>query len=179
VASGGASGMVFCAFGVVLMEWILDLINSTKYKFCQWHDMQWFWGTIVLNVFISFVPGVSLLGHLGGLLGGMAIIFAMVKLGTHPGPRKDQLIECQNCDFSFPVVEISEAELNNCPKCGQILISESIDPRFPSWSKETIQAFLEKGWTENQLVEYYQEQLETRNLDSISTQGKVIDDSEE
>lgn len=179
VASGGASGMVFCAFGVVLMEWILDLINSTKYQFCQWHDMQWFWGTIVVNVLISFVPGISLLGHLGGLLGGMGIILAMVKLNTHPEARKDQLIKCQSCDFSLPVVEISEAELNNCPKCGQMLVAETLDPRFPGWSKETIKAFIEKGWTESQLEEYYQEQLDAHKLESISNQGKAIADSEE
>ncbi|MBT3771795.1 MAG: rhomboid family intramembrane serine protease [Euryarchaeota archaeon] len=179
VASGGASGMVFCAFGVVLMEWFLDIINSTKYKYCQWHDMQWFWGTLILNVFISFVPGVSLLGHLGGLIGGIGIILAMVTLGTHPVPRKDQLINCQNCDFSFPVVEIAETELNNCPKCGQMLIAGNIETRFPGWPIEIIQAFFEKGWTENQLAEYYQEQLEGHKLDSISPQDKAIDDSEE
>jgi rhomboid protease GluP len=179
VVSGGASGMVFCAFGVVLVEWILDLINSTKYKYCQWHDMQWFWGTLILSGLISFVPGISLLGHLGGLLGGMGIILAMVTLGTHPGPRKDQLINCQNCDFSFPVVEISEAELNNCPKCGQILATEGIDPRFPGWSTETIQAFIDNGWTDIQLAEYYQDQLEVHRLQSISNQENGIEDSEE
>jgi len=179
VASGGASGMVFCAFGVVLSEWILDLINSTKYKYCQWHDMQWFWGTLILNGFISFVPGVSLLGHLGGLLGGVGIILAMVKLGTHPEARKDQLINCENCDFSFPVVEISETELNNCPKCGKMLIANGENPRFPGWSKETIQAFLDKGWTEIQLAEYYQEQLEAHRLETISNPENQMKDSEE
>ena len=177
VPSGGASGMVWCAFGVVLMEWIFDRINSTKYKFCQWHDMQWFWGTLVLNAFVSFLPGVSLLGHLGGLLGGMGIISAMVKLGTHPEPRKDQLIHCQNCDFSFPVVELSETELNNCPKCGQMLTSA--ESRFPGWSQEIVQSFLDKGWTEIQLAEYYQEQLEAHKLEKISNPENQMKDSEE
>ena len=177
VASGGASGMVWCAFGVVFMEWIFDQINSTKYKFCQWHDMQWFWGTLVLNAFVSFLPGVSLLGHLGGLLGGMAVIFAMVKLGTHPEPRKDQLIHCQNCDFSFPVVELSETELNNCPKCGQMLTTT--ESRFPGWSQEIVQSFLDKGWTEIQLVEYYEEQLNAHQIESNQHQEKAIEDSEE
>ena len=177
IASGGASGMVWCAFGVVLMEWIFDQINSTKYKFCQWHDMQWFWGTLVLNAFVSFLPGVSFLGHLGGLLGGMGIIFVMVKLGTHPEPRKDQLIHCQNCDFSFPVVGLSETELSNCPKCGQMLTNA--ETRFPGWSQEIIQSFFDKGWTEIQLAEYYQEQLNGHKLESIHHQEKAIEDSEE
>ena len=177
VASGGASGMVWCAFGVVLMERIFDQINSTKYKFCQWHDMQWFWGTLVLNAFVSFLPGVSFLGHLGGLLGGMGIIFAMVTLGTHPEPRKDQLIHCQICDFSFPVVELSETELNNCPKCGQVLTNA--ESRFPGWSQEIVQSFLDKGWTEIQLAEYYQEQLEAHRLETISNPESQMKDSEE
>jgi len=177
VASGGASGMVWCAFGVVLMERIFDQINSTKYKFCQWHDMQWFWGTLVLNAFVSFLPGVSFLGHFGGLLGGMGIIFAMVKLETHPEPRKDQLINCQICDFSFPVVELSETELNNCPKCGQVLTNA--DSRFPGWSQEIVQSFLDKGWTEIQLAEYYQEQLKNIKLDENHDPEQAIEDSEE
>jgi membrane associated rhomboid family serine protease len=179
VASGGASGMVFCAFGVVLMEWILDLMNSTKHKYCQWHDMHWFWGTMILNGFVSFLPGISLLGHLGGLLGGMGVIFAMIKLNTHPEPRKDQLINCQHCDFTFPVVEMSETVLNNCPKCGQILHSENIDSRYPGLPEETIQYFLDKGWSEDQLSDYYQEQIDEQALGNIHPQETHIGDSEE
>jgi membrane associated rhomboid family serine protease len=179
IASGGASGMVFCAFGVVLMEWILDLINSTKHKYCQWHDMQWFWGTMVLNVFISFVPGVSLLGHLGGLLGGMGVIFAMVKLSTHPEPRKDQLINCQKCGFSLPIMEISEMMLNNCPKCGQELHLDDYDSLYPGWSKESVQSLFEAGWTKEKLSNYYQEQIDNNTLEINSTQEKHASDSEE
>lgn len=118
VASGGASGMVFCAFGVVLMEWLLDKIKSTAYTYCQWHDMQWFWGTMVLNALVSFVPGVSLLGHLGGLLGGMGAVYLMVRIGTYPEARPDQLIHCKSCSFVFPVLDASVLEVRLCPKCG-------------------------------------------------------------
>ena len=124
-ASGGASGMVFCAFGVVLMELILDKLNSTKHIYCQWHDLQWFWGTMFLNVVISFAPGVSLLGHLGGLLGGLGIVFAMVRLETHPTARSDQLLNCKKCQFSLPITDTSELELSVCPKCGEELFSDS------------------------------------------------------
>ena len=125
VASGGASGMVFCAFGVVLMELILDMKNSSKHIYCQWHDLQWFWGTMLLNVMISFAPGVSLLGHLGGLIGGLGIVFTMVRLDTHPKARSDQLLNCNKCQFSLPITDLSEMELQVCPKCGEQLLFDS------------------------------------------------------
>lgn len=118
VASGGASGMVFCAFGVVLMEWILDKVKSVPYTYCQWHDMQWFWGTMIVNALVSFVPGISLLGHLGGLVGGMGAVYLMVRIGTYPEARADQLIHCKPCGFVFPVLDASVLEVKLCPKCG-------------------------------------------------------------
>ena len=159
IISGGASGMVFCTFGVVLMEYILDIIHKSRYKYCQWHDMQWFWGTILVGAFVSFVPGVSLLGHAGGLVGGMVIVYLMTLIGTHPGPRDDQLINCQSCGFQFPVADISNQEISSCPRCGTNLSFETYDERFPGWPKETIDAFKDAGWTEEQLVVYYTEQL--------------------
>lgn len=118
IPSGGASGMVFCAFGVILMEWILDRVHSTPYVLCQWHDMQWFWGAMALNAYTSFLPGVSLLGHLGGLLGGVGAVYWMTRLGTYPSARDDQLIHCRQCGFVFPVVNATELEIKKCPKCG-------------------------------------------------------------
>ena len=103
----------------------------------------------------------------------------MIKLGTHPEARDDQLIYCENCDFSFPVVEISETDLNNCPKCGKMLLANDEDPGFPGWSKEIIQSFIDKGWSEAQVTEYYQEQLEVHRLESISNLENGIKDSEE
>jgi len=124
-ASGGASGMVFCAFGVVLMELILDTLKSSKHIHCQWHDIHWFWGVMIINVMTSFSPGVSLLGHFGGLLGGMGVVYAMVRLETHPTARSDQLLNCSKCQFSLAVMDLSRMELKNCPKCGEQLDIDS------------------------------------------------------
>ena len=122
-ASGGASGMVFCAFGVVLMELILDTLKSSKHIHCQWHDIHW--GVMIINVMTSFSPGVSLLGHFGGLLGGMGVVYAMVRLETHPTARSDQLLNCSKCQFSLAVMDLSRMELKNCPKCGEQLDIDS------------------------------------------------------
>ena len=76
------------------------------------------------------------------------------------------------------MVELSETELNNCPKCGQMLTNA--ESRFPGWSQEIVQSFLDKGWTEIQLTEYYQEQKEIDSLKKeINNLEKAIEDSEE
>ena len=124
IASGGASGMVFACFGIVLSEFVLDWKKGTKHVYCQWYDMQWYWGALLLNGMTSFQPGVSLLGHLGGFLAGIGAIALMIRFGTHPKPRSDQLIHCKACGFTMPVADISEVDVTSCMLCGAPLNEE-------------------------------------------------------
>ena len=35
--------------------------------------------------------------------------------------------------------------------------------RFPGWSAEQVQKYLDSGWTEDQLAEWYQQQVKENN----------------
>ena len=35
--------------------------------------------------------------------------------------------------------------------------------RFPGWSAEQVQKYLDSGWTEDQLAEWYQQQVDSNN----------------
>lgn len=67
----GASGAVFGLFGAVL-GWVYAKTGSlkamTQIPFAR---MLLFW--LALNFFISLAPGISLLGHLGGLVPGLVL----------------------------------------------------------------------------------------------------------
>jgi membrane associated rhomboid family serine protease len=63
----GASGAIYGllgAFGVVLLT--------------QRQDLRGLLTLLAINLFISFLPGVSLLGHLGGLVAGAAAAAVLV-----------------------------------------------------------------------------------------------------
>lgn len=68
----GASGGVFGLMGAVL--WI---------EFREKHRLMGgsIWALLVLNLVISFAPGISLGGHLGGLAGGIAAAIAISAFG--------------------------------------------------------------------------------------------------
>lgn len=68
----GASGGVFGLMGAVL--WI---------EYRERHRLMGgsIWALLVLNLVISFAPGISLGGHLGGLAGGLAAAIAISGMG--------------------------------------------------------------------------------------------------
>lgn len=65
--TAGASGAVFGLLGAIL-------IAAIRLKL----DLTWILAMVGLNVAISFVPGVSLLGHAGGFITGALVMAALV-----------------------------------------------------------------------------------------------------
>ncbi len=126
VTSGGASGMVFCALGIITAEFAIDWFSGLESVNCQWHDMRWFWGTLALNIGFSFLPGISLLGHLGGFIGGLFVVGAMNTLGTLPPPSLNQdvvlpvnkrEIHCEVCKSGL-MVPVGYIGVVGCVSCG-------------------------------------------------------------
>ncbi len=75
--TAGASGAVWGVMGALLVV-VLRLKR----------DVRGVLGVILLNVFISFLPGISLLGHLGGFVVGVGATAALVYA---PRERRTQL----------------------------------------------------------------------------------------
>ena len=75
--TAGASGAVWGVMGSVLVVFLRLKLN-----------LQPIIGMLVINVFISFLPGISLLGHLGGLVAGVAATAALVYA---PRERRTQI----------------------------------------------------------------------------------------
>lgn len=71
----GASGAIFGLFGIL----IYGALKHLRYGYTEL--IRQLLPIILINVFISFMPGISLLGHLGGLLTGIigTYIFEKVK----------------------------------------------------------------------------------------------------
>lgn len=65
--TAGASGAVWGVMGAVLVAVVRLKLNPQPVL-----------GVILINVFISFLPGISLLGHLGGFVAGAAATAALV-----------------------------------------------------------------------------------------------------
>jgi membrane associated rhomboid family serine protease len=72
---GGASGAICGVFGALIAWVILNGRHFPRELVRQW------WSNLVLNLviltFISFMPGVSFLGHFGGLLVGAASVLLL------------------------------------------------------------------------------------------------------
>lgn len=70
-ATVGASGGVFGLLGAAL---IILYRQDTDARF-----RKWLWLTLAIGFGISFLPNISLAGHIGGIIGGV-IMAALVKL---------------------------------------------------------------------------------------------------
>lgn len=75
--TAGASGAVWGVMGAVLVAVLRLKLNPQPVL-----------GVILINVFISFLPGISLLGHLGGFVVGAAATAALVYA---PRERRTQI----------------------------------------------------------------------------------------
>jgi membrane associated rhomboid family serine protease len=66
---GGASGAVFGLFGLITVGYVMRGINPLTTSLG---------GVLLINVFLSFRPGISFGGHLGGAVAGALCGLAMV-----------------------------------------------------------------------------------------------------
>lgn len=69
----GLSGAVYGVFGAM----IVYLHNNKLLKVPGIRNQML--GTIFINIMINFFPGVSVMGHLGGLVGGILVALAYTK----------------------------------------------------------------------------------------------------
>lgn len=70
--AAGASGAVFGLLGAAGV-----IMIRTK------QNLNALLGILLVNLFISFLPGISLAAHAGGLVVGAALTFALPQLGKH------------------------------------------------------------------------------------------------
>tara|TARA_B100000700_G_scaffold96240_1_gene108317 strand:- start:326 stop:2383 length:2058 start_codon:yes stop_codon:yes gene_type:complete len=73
--------------------------------------------------------------------------------------KKDEEFE----GVSAPIPEISEAKSWDMPVLDGTTPAEATGPdlsRFPGWTAEQVQKYLDSGWTEDQLAEWYQQQVD-------------------
>lgn len=73
----GASGAIFGLFGII----IYGALKHLRYGYTDM--IKQLLPIIVINVFISFLPGISMLGHLGGLLTGIIGTYIYEKFIKH------------------------------------------------------------------------------------------------
>ncbi len=70
---GGASGAVFGLFGLIIVGYLQRGINPLTTSLG---------GILIINVLLSFRPGISFGGHLGGMVaGGLCALTMMAPLG--------------------------------------------------------------------------------------------------
>lgn len=72
VSAGASTGL----WGLMLAQAILIARKSPRYPaFVVRAGRRGVWSTVALNLLLSFLPGVSLFGHLGGGIGGAILVF--------------------------------------------------------------------------------------------------------
>lgn len=76
-ASGGAFGL--------MTFWVVDILYSNHERqvpLFSGNEISYLVGIIILNILLSFGNGVSMSGHLGGLVGGLAMGAYVCYIGT-------------------------------------------------------------------------------------------------
>lgn len=82
VVAAGASTALFGIFGV-----IASLRFIARSPYIQYLS-QSYTSLILVNIFFSFMPGISLAGHLGGLVGGGILAFVFPVYGERDSVKK-------------------------------------------------------------------------------------------
>jgi len=92
------------------------------------------------------------------IIGGILVLIGAgyILLNT----KKEEEIEGE----SAPVPEIAESKSWDMPVLDGTTPAEPAGPdlsRFPGWTGEQVQKYLDSGWTEDQLAEWYQQQVDS------------------
>ena len=82
VVASGASTALFCIFGA-----IASLRFIARSPYIQYLS-QSYTSLILINILFSFMPGISLAGHLGGLVGGGILAFVFPVYGERDSVKK-------------------------------------------------------------------------------------------
>ena len=69
-ATVGASGGIFGLLGAALL--IAYRLRSDRVR-------KWLWLALIIGFAVSFLPNISLSGHLGGLIGGISLAFVLMR----------------------------------------------------------------------------------------------------
>ena len=106
-----------------------------------------------------------------GLSSGMKFMWTLITigvivlLGAGSVLLKQKKEEDLDEDLS-QIVETTEAKSWDMPVLDGTSEAENLGfdlSKFPGWSAEQVQKYLDSGWTEDQLAEWYQQQVKENN----------------
>ena len=94
------------------------------------------------------------------IIGGIIVLFGAGTLLLKQKKEEDFEEEISQ------IPELAETKTWDMPVLDGTSSVESEGPdlsRFPGWTAEQVQKYLDSGWTEDQLAEWYQQQVDNNN----------------
>ena len=94
------------------------------------------------------------------IIGGIFVLFGAGSLLLKQKKEEDSEDEISH------IPELAETKSWDMPVLDGTSAEESDGPdlsRFPGWSSEQVQKYLDSGWSEDQLAEWYQQQVDNNN----------------